>query len=363
MAKITIRDIANMAGVSPAAVSFVINDRPGVSDETRRKIKKIIEKTGFQPSVNASRLVYRRSFNIALDMHNVGASLNDLFYVSILRGLLDQSKKYGYNIVFTEIEEVHNEAVLPKIIRNHDTDGIILMQSPSTAALTALSSLDIPFVAVDAHEKGAPYTCVYVDYELASFVSTSHLIENGHRKIAFISKGSVPDFYIQTFQGFCRAVEKCDISIPPDWIQVTADDEASAYACMERILSGKSIPTAVFCAVDSFAFGAMKCAQNHGFQVPGDISFSGVDNTLISDYFKPSLTTVSIDKERIGALAMDLIVEKIAGKTAGSVTVPSDNLVIRESVKRIICGDSGDIGNGDGSGDRDGSGGGANRFD
>ena len=325
-----------MAGVSPSAVSFVINGRPGVSGETRLKIKKIIEKTGFQPNVSASRLVFKRSFNIALDMHTVGNSLDDLFYVSILRGLLVQSKKYGYNIVFAEIDEVNGSAVLPNIIRNHDTDGIIFMQSPSAAVLAALGSLDIPFVAVDAHERDVPYTCVYVDYELASYASTSCLIENGHRKIAFISKGSVPHFYLQTFHGFCRALEKHEISIPPDWIQVTATDEASGYTCMENILSGKNIPTAVFCAVDSFAFGAMKCAQNHGYNVPEDISFSGVDNIFISDYFKPSLTTVLIDKEQIGALAMDLIVEKIAGREVQSVTVPSDKLVIRDSVKKII---------------------------
>ena len=335
MARLTIHDIARMAGVSPTSVSFVINDRPGVSDEKREAIKKIIEKTGFQPSVSASRLVFRRSFNIAIDMQDVGISFGDLFYVSILRGLLEQSKKYGYNIVFTEIDEGKNEIILPNIIRNKDTDGIILLQAPSPSVLASLTEQDIPFVAVDVHEKDVPYTGILVDYELASYISTNCLTENGHRKIAFISKGSNPHFYNQTFKGFCRAVEKYDISIPPDWIQVTAKDESSAYTCMESILSGQNIPTAVFCAIDSFAFGAIKCATDHGYRVPEDISFSGIDNVFFADYLSPRLTTIDIDKEQIGALAMDMIVQKIANNPVESVTVKSDSLLIRDSVYKI----------------------------
>ena len=335
MAKLTIRDIARMAGVSPAAVSFVINDRPGVSAEKREAVKKIIEKTGFQPSVNASRLVYRRSFNIAVDMHDVGMSFGDIFYVSIFRGLLEQSKKYGYNIVFTEINEARRDPILPNIIRNRDTDGIILMQSPSSSVMAALKDLDIPYVAVDVHEKDVPYTGISVDYELAAYISTNHLIENGHRRIAFIGKGSVPHFYRQTFHGFCRAAEKYEISIPPDWIQVTAENEASAYTCMESILSGSSIPTAVFCANDSFAFGAIKCAYDHGYEIPKDISFSGIDDVFFADYLSPGLTTIAIDKEQMGSLAMDMIVKKITKKPVESITVRSDNLIVRNSVYNI----------------------------
>jgi DNA-binding LacI/PurR family transcriptional regulator len=268
-------------------------------------------------------------------MHNERTPLEDLFYVGITRGLLRHSKDYGYNIVFTEIDVVNNEVLLPQIIRNHDTDGIIFLQSPSNPVLSAIGKLNIPYVAVDAHEKNVPYTCVYVDYEQAAYISSSYLMDNGHRQIAFISKGSVPHFYIQTFKGFCRALDSQGISIPPEWIQVTADDETSAYECMETILSGDRHPTAVFCAVDSFAIGAMKCAQDHGLNIPDDISFSGVDNIFLSEYFKPGLTTVDIDKEQLGVIAMDLMVKKIEGEAVISANLPSDHLIVRESVKNI----------------------------
>lgn len=335
MGRITIREIAKMAGVSPAAVSFVINDRPGVSEETRRRVRTIIEKTNFTPNMNSRRLVYKRSFNIALIMHNERTPFEDLFYVAITRGLLRKSKEYGYNIVFTEIDVVNNEVLMPQMIRQHDTDGVIFLQGSDAAVLRATDRLEIPYVVVDAHEKNVPYTGIYVDYELSAFTSTSYLIDNGHRQIAFISKGSIPQFYIQTFKGFCRALDNHGISIPPDWIQITANDETSAYDCMKNILNGNKIPTAVFCSVDSFAIGGMRCARDMGYAVPDDISFTGIDNIFLSDYFKPGLTTINIDKEHLGELAMDLIVKKIEGEQVESAYITSDELIIRDSVKKL----------------------------
>lgn len=335
MRNLTIRDIARMAGVSPAAVSFVINDRPGVSAETRLKIRKIIQKTGFSPNMNSRRLVYKRSYNIALVLNDERTSLEDLFYVGIIRGLLRRSKESGYNIVFTDFDIVNNEVLMPRMIRQHDTDGVIFLQGSDPAILRATDKMDIPYVVVDAQEKNVPYTCVYVDYELAAYQSTSYLIENGHKQIAFISKGSVPYFYMQTFKGFCKALDNHGISIPPDWIQITASDEASAYECMKNIMNSTNLPTAVFCSVDSFAIGAMRCVQDMGYDVPNDISFTGIDNLLLSEYFKPGLTTINIDKEQIGLLAMDLIVNKIEGKNVESAYVPSDQLIIRDSVRNL----------------------------
>lgn len=335
MANLTIRDIARMAGVSPAAVSFVINDRPGVSAETRLKIRKIIQKTGFTPSMNSRRLVYMRSYNIALVMNNESSPLEDLFYVAIIRGILRQSKEYGYNIVFTEIDVINHDVLMPRMIREHDTDGVIFLQGLDPTILHETDKLNVPYVVVDAHEKRVPYTCVNVDYELSAYISTKYLIDNGHKKIAFISRGSVPNFYMRTFEGFCRALDEHELMIPPGWIQSTPTNEATAYDCMKSIMTGISRPTAVFCSIDSFTIGAIRCVQDMGYKVPDDISFTSIDNLFLSEYFAPGLTTIDIDKERLGQLAMDLIVKKIEGQNAETVYVPSDRLIIRDSVKNI----------------------------
>ena len=103
MAKLTIRAIAKMANVSPTAVSFVINGKKGVSGETRKNVEEIIKQTNFRPNLNSRRLSSNRSFNIAIIMANKSTPLDDLFYLTITRGVLQKSKEYGYNIVFTDI--------------------------------------------------------------------------------------------------------------------------------------------------------------------------------------------------------------------------------------------------------------------
>jgi len=104
---------------------------------------------------------------------------------------------------------------------------------------------------------------------------------------------------------------------------------------MKNILESENIPTAVFCSVDSYAIGAMRCAQDMGYAVPDDISFTGIDNIFLSEYFKPGLTTINIDKEQLGVMAMDMIVKKIENLEVESAYVKSDELIVRESVKNI----------------------------
>ena len=103
---------------------------------------------------------------------------------------------------------------------------------------------------------------------------------------------------------------------------------------MAAILSSKTKPTAVFCNTDTFAIGAIKCANDHGYKVPDDISFIGIDDILLANCITPKLTTIRIDKIKMGTLAMELIANKIKGNEVKSVVVQSDNLIVRESVKK-----------------------------
>ena len=337
MAKLTIKEIAKMAGVSPTAVSFVINNREGVSEETRKRVKEVIERTNFQPSLNSRRLLLNKSFNISIVIRKTSSPFDDLFYLEIAKGLLEKSKEYGYNIVFTDIAMEDGKVVLPDIIKHEDTDGIVFFQDTEEIILNEVNKLNIPYVIADAHnmENGNNngITTVNANYELSAYTAVCYLIENGHRDIAYISSSFVPNFYLATFDGYRKALEKAQVTIQPSWIQINAVNEESAYNCMKTILENKHKPTAVFCTTDTFAIGAMKCAKDMGFKVPEDISFIGIDDIFLSNYIEPKLSTIKIDKFRMGSLAMELIMDKIQGKKVNSVVVDSDHLVIRESVK------------------------------
>ena len=335
MDKLTIKDIAKMAGISTTVVSFVINNKPGVNEETRRKVNEVIQKTNFKPSVNSRRLVYQKSFNISIVLRKDSSPFSNLFYFEIAQGLLEKSKEFGYNIVFTDISEDHGKIILPEIIDQKDTDGIIFLQDTEATILNEMDQRGIPYIVVDSHSNNNHYPCISANYELSAFTATKYLLENGHKDIAFICSSFISNFYTQVFSGFKRALESYNISIPSSWIQMEASDEASAYQCMKDILSKNGHPTAAFCAADMYAIGAVKCAKDMGYQVPADISFTSIDDILLARYIEPALTTVRIDKVMMGSLAMELLVKKINGEPIESLTVDSDNLIVRNSVKKL----------------------------
>ena len=332
MGKYTIKEIAKMAGVSPTAVSFVINNKNGVSAKTREKVSKVIESTNFKPSFNSMRLFFKKSYNISIIIKQTSSPFNDLFYFEIAKGLLDKSKEFGYNIVFSDISLEGNNVILPEIINRNDTDGIIFLQDTDKTILNEIDKRNIPYVVVDTHSPNNDFTCITGDYLLSSFTATKYLISKGHKNIAFIGSSYIPDYYHQAFTGYKNALEETNMSIPPSWIQIDAFDEASSYKCMERILKSRTIPSAVFCSGDLFAISAIKCAKDNGYKVPEDISFIAVDDILLSRYIEPKLTTVKIDKEKMGSLAMELIIKKINNEQVDSIIVESDNIIERDSV-------------------------------
>ena len=331
MSNFTIKEIARMAGVSPTAVSFVLNNKEGVSEETRKKVTEVIRKTNFKPSINSRRLSLKKSFNISIVMKQSSSPFLDLFYFEIAKGVLEKSKEYGYNVVFTDLSN-ENNFDLAKIINFEDTDGVIFLQDTETSILNETDKYNIPFVVVDTHSANNNFISINADYELSSYTATRFLIDKGHQDIAFISSSFIPGFYLQTFTGYQRALEETHITVRPSWIQIDATDDLSAYQCMEKILQDPSLPTAVFCAVDFFAIGAMRCVKNHNYVVPNDFSFVGIDDILLSRYIEPPLTTIRIDKVQMGLLAMELLMKIIEGEPVETIIVESDNMIVRNTV-------------------------------
>ena len=332
--RLTIRDIAKMAGVSPTVVSFVINGKDGVNIHTREKVLEIVKNTGFKPNLSSRRLTQKKSFNIGVSFMSVASPFNSLFYFEIMQGLLEKSKDYGYNIVFSGIEKANNKEYLPDIIEKGDADGMIFLLDVEKMVLDALAERNIPTVLIDYHGTAADIPCVNVDYKRSAYVATRYLIDHGHRDIAFLSQNIVPIFYNQVFTGYSQALEEANIMIPLNWV-CSANNETETVAAMKKLLYGPKCPTAIFCSVDKLAIEAMSYVKNQGGRIPEDISFIGIDDILISKYVDPSLTSIRIDKYEMGIRAMDLIMKIINGQEAENVIIQSDHIISRNSVFTI----------------------------
>lgn len=332
MKKLTVKDIAKKAGVSVTAVSFVLNNKPGVSESTREKVQKIIDETEFKPNLNSKKLVMNKSFNICLMMNPYSSPFEDLFYFEITRGIINRSMKCNYNVIISR--PIMAQSELPDLIYSGDADGIIFMQDISQSLIDKANKCGVPFLVVDSHSTDENITSINPDYRKAAFDATSYLINHEHKDIAIIASSVVPDFYTQTISGFNEAMKMHNLSPNPMHCYMSATNEDSAYLAAKKLLKNKKRPTAILCTVDSFAIGVIKCAKDMNISIPDDVSIMGIDDILLSNYVEPKLTTIGIDKENMGTLAMDMILQKIKGKDVKSILL-SMNLIERDSVKTI----------------------------
>lgn len=342
MPKLTIKEIAKIAGVSTSAVSIVLNNKKGVSEETRKKVTQIVDNLQYAPNPNSRRLLFNKTNNIAVLFKRNISPLENLFYSELNRVIICECDNYGYNLIFTSVAVENNNIIFPNIIKSYDVDGVIFYGDMDPLIINGIKKFDIPYLIVDTHSPTPDALCVYADYAQAAYTATSYLISIGHRRIAHIGNSMLTHYSFQTFSGFKKAIEEYKLEIPINWIQINtpvdAGDEQTAYKCMNNILSYETLPSAVFCASDIYAIGAIKCTKDHGLKVPDDISIISIDDIILSNYIEPPLTTVRIDKTDMAKIAVSMLVDKIENKDKEIINhmVISNNLIKRASTKELV---------------------------
>ena len=325
--KVTNRDIAAAAGVSPTAVSFAINGKDGISEETRRLILDAARKLGY---ITAAP---RKVLNIALLFRDGLHEFEQLFYTEMATSIIDGCRTLPYNLVMTTVYHDRDDIRFSDILYSGKIDGLLVFGDPSPEILPAVKSLNIPFVILDSSRRDDSCCAVYVDYKEASLRAACCLIDQGHRDIAFIGNNnkSIQDFTLLTFRGFQKATQQHGIALNTNRIQLDISDEQTLRLAVDRALEGNVRPTALFCCSDYYAIFAIRYLHALGIRVPKDISVIGIDDILISRYLIPSLTTVVVDKERIVRQGIDLLISLIRGEPAQSVTISDFEIAVRDS--------------------------------
>ncbi len=329
MATITIKDIARLANVSTASVSFAINNRPGISEKTRKRIFKVIEETGYLYPL--SKTSNRSRSNIAILFQNNLSVLDRQFYSELNTSITQQCERLPYNFIIASTYYKENKLIFSDILRSPDLDVIITYGDVSKEILPELKSLKIPMLILDCSREEVKKNAVHVDYAHAAYIATQHLIELGHRDIAYIGNEKLNEFDVLTFSGFQKATTAHNITLSMNRIQISVQDEKSLYKCIDHALSGAQPPTALFCTTDSYAIHAIKYLHSKGINVPGDISVVGIDDINVSQFLIPALTTVRISKDSIGELGISLLKKILNGEECESITLPDCNLIERES--------------------------------
>jgi LacI family transcriptional regulator len=331
---ITIKDIATMAGVSISTVSRVINNSKPVKHEVRERIMAVIEETQFRPNANARSLVKNESFLIGVIVSELKNSVVDEF----IYGINAISQMYGYDILLSmNSGTFKNELHYLNLFHEIRTDGIILMSSDlKEDHVDIVERFKIPCVMIGSSSNTASIPTVHIDNVTAAYEAVTYLIRNGHRKIAMI-RGNIGNTVVgdHRFLGYRQALADAGIPIQEEWIVVGGLSTEDGMRSMSQIVESGSLPTAVFCATDRLAIGAMNYLRENE-NVQDDISVFGFDDIDLSKIVRPTLSTVKYSAEEIGMTAMRNLIKLIKGdQTIPQHTNLPHHLVIRDSVRTI----------------------------
>lgn len=330
MAKITNRDIAKLAGVSPAAVSLAINGKPGISEETREKVLAIARQHNYCTGSASVRVLRERTTYIAA-LFRTDAELEDqAFYAELGTSAMVACREMGYTLVSTYITGSDSILELPPSIRSGEVDGVLIFGDQEPGIYVELSHIGIPFVVLDS-SRISQYPSVYVDYSRAAYIATKHLIDLGHRDIAYLSNGTLHDFNTLTLNGFQQATTEAGIALYPNRFQIDMEDTETVEQCLENALAGPHRPTAIFCTVDFYALKVIRKLFAMGLRVPEDISIVGIDDVAVSQLTNPGLTTMRVDRNLMLREGLDMLSRMIKGEKCPSRKLPEPTLILRQT--------------------------------
>lgn len=328
--RITIGEIARIAGVSKTTVSRVLNDKPDVDPGTREKILALISQYSFQPNAFAKAISLQKSHHIGLLIpHKAEYVFSNPFYTEVMHGVSVQVDRCGYYLLICYAHEVN----YLDIYNQKRVDGFILLSPGSfnTQIIDTLNKEQVPFVSTAkiADKQGMIY--VDIDNFHAGSLVIEHLVSLGHRKIAYIGKPSLTSS-IERMQGYRAVLEKYNLPFSESWVYTTdTSSTASGHEYTHRVLREPDRPTAIFLANDVMAIGAIKAVEEMGLRVPEDISIVGFDDIPLASYITPPLTTVRQPTFEKGSEAARMLVNLLEENSLPQSKIMDVELVVRGS--------------------------------
>jgi LacI family transcriptional regulator len=305
------KDIAQMAEVSIATVSRVINNSKPVNHDVRMRVLKAMEQTNFLPNAMARNLAKNESLLIGVLVPEVKNTVLD----DLINGINRVSKLYGYNIMLSlTAGTLENELHSFNMFREIQADGIIIVSENIKEELKkGIKASNIPCV-LTGRDSLDTIPSVHIDNVTAAYEAVTFLIQQGHRKIAMlrVRSGDIASGD-HRYQGYQRALDEAGISISEEWVIESGVSVEEGMTAMRKLCEAGDMPTAVFCATDRIAIGAINYLQEIGKRVPDDISVFGFDGIDMSTIIRPKLSTVKYSAEEIGMTATRNVIKMIKG--------------------------------------------------
>lgn len=315
----TIRDLSLKCGVSISTVSKALNGYKDIGEETRKNILKTAVEMGYFPDANARALKLKKTYNIGVMFSTLsGHGLRNEYFAHVLASLREYASNKGYDITFLEHNIGNRKMTYLEHCRYRNFDGVcIICAEFSEPEVTEIVNSDFPVVVVDHCFNGA--ISILSDNIEGMRQLTEYIIEQGHKKIAYIhgNKSSVTHNRLVSFFNVLR---EHGITIPAEYVvEGVYRNAEAAEKVTEGLLSLKDPPTCIIAPDDYAALGVMNAARRRGLDIPRDLSVAGYDGISVSQALEPKLTTIRQDTDKIGAEAAKQLINLIERPMATSL--------------------------------------------
>lgn len=334
----TIKDIAKIIGVSVSTVSRALQDKPEISEETKKRVRETATKMKYRPNSMAVALKTQKSYSIGVVVPQIVSA----FYASVVKGIEEVANNLGYQVfVSSSNEEKEKEEKNVFGFLDHRVDGMIVSLSKATDTFNHINYIkerDVPLVLFDRTSKEINVPKVVANDADAAYLAISHLIAGGANRIALLTGPEHMLVGRNRLRGYKAALTNHNIDIDSKLIMrcnLTVDDAKQATL---KLLAMKNRPNAIFGITDEIAIGALFAIKEQGLKIPDDVAVVGFSNSNRSRYIEPSLSTMDQNPVKIGNLAAKLLFDQIKGNhgygETKEIIVPAD-LIVRTSSARI----------------------------
>ncbi|MCK6259040.1 LacI family DNA-binding transcriptional regulator [Fictibacillus sp. KIGAM418] len=333
--KVSMQDIADALNISKNSVSQALSGKPGVSEATRRLVEKTAQEMGYsvrKSSVSAG-VVGSGTGNIGLIASDYAFSLKSFFgeiYLSVEKEVTER----GMNLLIQSINTgARDNLVLPSFIAEGKVDGVLILSHISTEYSNAVIATGIPTVIIDHHHPLIQADAILTNNRFGAYTAVKHLIELGHRDIAYVGNVRLSPSYQERLEGYRLALQEHGIELNEEFVfsDVLEDDQD-----VTGLVQGLDVqPSAWFCVNDGFGFFVRSALQQHGIAVPGEASVCSFDNGMLSRLSTPKITTMNIDLELYGRKAVEQLTWRMQHKNEPIIELllPAE-LIVRESTAK-----------------------------
>ena len=329
--RVTIKDVAALAGVSFATVSRALDDRQEISRETKEKVRTACAQLGYVPNVAAKGLTGQAT-------HTIGVVVPDIsnpYFAGMATAIEQRAAEAGYRVLLSNsVRNEEQELLGIENFLSRQVDGVLISAiSPESQARHREILGNMPCVYIGINH-GEDCSYVMADNEIGAYEAARYLVELGHRDILFFGGRTRSKTRSIRLRGFHRALEEAGLEgrdlAAPDGVGVMRE---WSYRKAKELLSGGDLPDAIFAFSDITALKIMEAAEECGIRIPEDVSLLGYDNISFASLPRIDLTTVSQQKHRLGQLAVERLLERIGGSQQQTVDILQAKLMIRSTCK------------------------------